>query len=133
MTMEKKIYGRVSERLPATLVNEDGMELNVTAVDTTGDGVNILCNIYERDAIAPGGNFLIGGRPVQLSIALSLPDNEGEEAPVEAKCHIVYSRRISKDQCMIGMRYVNIENQSLNRLVRFIHKSAGINDAHWAI
>ncbi|MGR8940062.1 MAG: PilZ domain-containing protein [Gammaproteobacteria bacterium] len=131
--MEKKIYGRVSERLPATLVNEDGIELKVTAVDMAGDGVNILCNIYQRDAIAPGGNFLVGGRPVQLSIALSLPDEEGAVAPVQAKCHIVYSRRISKEQCMIGMRYVDIENQTLNRLVRFIHKSAGINEAHWAI
>lgn len=131
--MEKKIYGRVSERIPATLVNEDGMALDVTAVETAGDSVNIVCNIYQRDAIAPGGNFLVGGRPLQISVALRLPDDEGRETPVQAKCHIVYSRRISKDQCMIGMRYVDIEDQNLNRLVRYIHKSAGINQAHWPV
>ncbi|MEC4750412.1 PilZ domain-containing protein [Methylomicrobium sp. Wu6] len=128
--MEKKIYGRVSEKLPATIFNEGGSELHVTAVETTGDGVNVLCDIYQRDAIAPGGNFVIGGRPMRLSIALNLPDGEGQNVPVQAKCHIAYARRLSKEQCMICMRYVEIENNSLNRLVSYISKSAGFNQAH---
>lgn len=131
--MDKKIYGRVSENLPATIVNEDGIELHVTAVDTAGDSVNILCNLYQRDAIAPGGRFLVGGRPVQLSINLRLPDEEGKDAPFQAKCHIAFSRRLSKEQCMIGMRYIDIESQSLIRLVRYLKKSAGLNEAHWPI
>lgn len=128
--MDKKIYGRVSENLPATIVNEDGVELHVTAVDTAGDSINILCNLYQRDTIAPGGNFLVSGRPVRLSIKLRLPDGE---APFQAKCHIAFLRRLSKEQCMIGMRYVDIESQSLNRLVHYLKKSAGLNEAHWPI
>ncbi|MBL1265527.1 PilZ domain-containing protein [Candidatus Methylomicrobium oryzae] len=131
--MDKKIYGRVSESLPATIVNEDGVELHVIAVDTTGDGVNVLCDFYQRDAIVPGGNFLVGGRPVQLSISLTLPDGEGQDAPFRAKCHIAFLRRLSKERCMIGMRYVDVESQSLNRLVRYLKKSAGLNEAHWPI
>jgi hypothetical protein len=131
--MDKKIYGRVSEKLPVTIVNEEGIEWQVTAVDTAGDSINIVCNLYQRDAIAPGGNFLVGGRPVQLSITLSLPDDEGLDVSFQAKCHVAYSRRISKEQCMIGMRYVDIESQSLNRLIRYLKKSAGFNEAHWPI
>lgn len=121
--MDKKIYGRVSVNLPATIVNEDGVELSVTAVDTTADSVNILCTLHQRDAIAPGGNFMVGGRPVQLSVSLSLSDSEGQEATVQAKCHIVYSRRLSKDQCMIRLRYVDIESRSRNRLLRYLKRS----------
>jgi hypothetical protein len=131
--MDKKIYGRVSENLPATIVNEDGIELHVTAVDTAGDSVNILCNLNQREAIAPGGKFLVGGRPRQLSVNLRLPDEEGKDMPFQAKCHVAFTRRLSKELCMLGMRYVDIESQSLIRLVRYLKKSAGLNEAHWPI
>ncbi len=127
--MDKKIFGRVSVNLPATIINDDGDKLEVTAVDTTGDIVDILCSLKQRDAIAPGGNFMVGGRPVQLSLILSLPDGKGKDASVQAKCHIVYSRRLSKEQCMVRMRYVDIESQSLSRLLRYLQQSSGFKEA----
>lgn len=126
--MEKKYYGRVSKQLSAIVANEDGFHLKVVTVDTAIDGVSILCNIYQRDVITPGGSFIRDGRPVKLSITLDLPDDD-HASPIMARCHIAYSRRISKDQCMIGMRYVDFENNSQDRLLRFIRKNLAFNDA----
>lgn len=126
--MEKKYYGRVSKPLSAIVANEDGLRLKVVAVDTSGDGVSILCNTYQRDVITPGGSFIREGRPVELSISLELPDEEAHASPIVARCHINYSRRISSEQCMIGMRYVDFENNSHDRLLRFISKALAFND-----
>jgi hypothetical protein len=129
MAMEKKYYyGKVSKQLSAIIENEDGLRLKAVAVDTAGDGVSILCNIYQRDVITPGGSFIRDGRPVELSISLDLPDEEGRLTPISARCHITYSRRISKEQCLIGMRYVDFEHNSHDRLLRFISKSMAFNE-----
>lgn len=124
--MNKKYFGKVSSQLPAIVANEDGMRLKVTTVDTASDGISILCNIHQRDAITPGGSFLRNGRPMQLSIALDLPDDKGQAVPFTATCNVAYSRRISKEKCMIGMRYIDLERDSEVNLYRYI-KSATIS------
>jgi len=63
------------------------------------------------------------GRPVELMISLDLPDDSGQPAPILARCHIAFSRRISWDQCKIGMRYVDIDSHDYVRLVQFIEKN----------
>lgn len=126
--MKRKCYGRISKQLPAIVANEDGLRLKVVTVDTASDGVSILCNIYQRDVITPGGSFIRDGRPVKLSVSLDLPDDNGHASPVTVRCHIAYSRRISKEKCMIGMRYVDFENNSQDRLFRFISNTMALSD-----
>ena len=121
--MEKKYYGRVNKQLSAIVANEDGLRLKVMAVDTAGDSVSILCNFYQRDTITPGGCFIRDGRPVELMLSLYLPDDEKQLAPLLARCHIAYSRRISREQCMIGLRYIYFENDGHARLLRFINSA----------
>ena len=126
--MEKKYYGRVSKQLSAIIENEDGLRLQVVAVDTAGNGVSILCNIYQREAITPEGRIIRNGKPVELSIALDLPDEDGRTSSIVARCHVAYSRRISNEQCMIGMRYVDFEHSNHERLLRFISETRVHND-----
>ena len=126
--MEKKYYGRVSKQLSAIIASEDGLRLKVMAVDTAGDSVSILCNIYQRDTITPGGCFIRDGRPVELALSLYLPDDEEQLSPISVRCHIAYSRRISREQCMIGLRYIHFENDGHARLLRFIHNTLAGNN-----
>lgn len=124
MVMNKKYYGKISRQLPAIVANEDGIRLKVTTIDTATDGLSILCNIHQRDQITPGGSFLRNGRPAQLSIVLDLPDGSGQASPFMATCHVAYSRRISKEKCMIGMRYIDLERDSEDVLRRFIKNAS---------
>ncbi|MGR8981867.1 MAG: PilZ domain-containing protein, partial [Gammaproteobacteria bacterium] len=126
--MEKKYYGRVTKQLSAIVANEDGLRLKVVAVDTAGDSVSILCNIYQRDTITPGGCFIRDGRPVELMLSLYLPDDQEQLSPILARCHISYSRRISIEKCMIGLRYIDFEQDSHARLLRFINSTLTSNN-----
>ncbi|MGR9086531.1 MAG: PilZ domain-containing protein [Gammaproteobacteria bacterium] len=127
--VNKRHFGRVSRQLSAIVENEDGLRLKVVTVDASVSGVSFLCNIYQRDVMTPGGSFLRNGRPVRLSITLELPDGEGNVALVRAYCHIAYSRRISREKCMIGMRYIDFEQNSHERLCRFISQCMALSDS----
>jgi hypothetical protein len=40
-----------------------------------------------------------------------------------ARCHVKFSRRISSDECKIGVRYVEFEGDGYKRIVQFVEKS----------
>ncbi|WAK03032.1 PilZ domain-containing protein [Methylobacter sp. YRD-M1] len=121
--MRKKIYPKISKQLSAVVANEDGVHLNVLALDTSSAEVSIQCDIGQRNVMTPGGSYVRGGKLVELSISLELPDENGQVSPIEARCHIAYSRRISRDLCKIGMRYVDMGKNDYNRLIQFIEKT----------
>lgn len=110
------------------MANQEGTCIKVTTVDTSSTVVCIQCNIWQRNAITPGGSFVRDGRPVELMVSLELPDDSGQAAPIRARCHIAFSRRISWGQCKIGMRFVEIDSHDYVRLVQFIEKTLASNE-----
>jgi len=124
LAVKKKHFGKITKQLSATVSNEDGIRVRVVTIDTAVDGVSILCNFSQRDLLTPRGSFIRNGRPVELSISLDLPDEEGRLSPLVARCHISYSRRLSKEKCVIGMRYIGFENDSQDRLFQFLSNTA---------
>lgn len=126
--MRKKLYPKISKQLSAVVANEDGVQLNVLALDTSSAEICIQCDIKQRNFMTPGGSYVRGGRPVELSISLELPDENGRVSPIAARCHIAYSRRISKDLCKIGMRYIDMGKSDYNRLIQFIEKTLASNN-----
>lgn len=107
----------------AIVTTEDGVRIKVEAVDISSDGLGVECNTKQRNMITPGGSFLREGRPVSVFIDLNLSDEDGLSSKIEARCHVVFSRRMSSDQCKIGLRYADIENNSHEWLIQFIEKT----------
>jgi hypothetical protein len=128
VAVKKKYFGRVTKQLSAIVSNPDGLRVKVVAIDTAVDGVSILCNFYQRDLLTPRGSFIRNGRPVELSLSLDLPDEKGGLSPLVARCHISYSRRISKEKCVIGMRYIGFENDSEDRLFQFLSNTSAFGE-----
>lgn len=126
--MEKRLYPRVVTEFPAVIANEEGVRLNVVARDASSEGLSVECNIIERDLMTPGGSFVRDGKPVELYVWLDLPDEKGGSAKIQARCHVAFSRRIARDRCKIGMRYLDLEKNAYERLVRFIELSLVPND-----
>jgi len=112
-------------RASVVVTTEDGVRIKVVAVDMSSDGVGVECNIKQRNMITPGGSFVRDGRPVSVLIDLGLPDTDDQLFSIVARCHVIFSRRLSSDQCKIGLRYVDIENNGHEWLVRFIRKTLG--------
>ena len=127
--MEKKIYPRVSTRLPVVVTNEEGVRLKVVAIDASSDGFSFQCSTLQRNMMTPGGCYISrNGRPVELDAWLDLPVASDQSLPVRARCHVAFSRRIARDRCEIGMRYMDIEGDGYRNLIRFIETTLASND-----
>lgn len=123
--MERRLYQRIPVRVSAIVTTEDGVRIKVVAVDVSSDGLGVECNTKQRNMITPGGNFVRDGKPVSLFVDLNLSDKDEQSSNIVARCHVVFSRRVSSDQCKIGLRYVDIENNGHEWLVRFIENNKG--------
>lgn len=121
--MERRFYKRIPVQVFAIVTTEDGVRIKVEAVDISSDGLGVECNTKQRNMITPGGSFLREGRPLSVFVDLNLSDEDGLSSKIEARCHVVFSRRMSSDQCKIGLRYADIESNSHEWLVRFIEKT----------
>ncbi|MCK9394761.1 MAG: PilZ domain-containing protein [Methylobacter sp.] len=124
--MERRLYQRVSVQVSAIVTTEDGVRIKVVAVDLSSNGLGVECNTKQRNMITPGGSFVRDGKPVSVFVDLNLFDEAGQSSKIAARCQVVFSRRMSSDQCKIGLRYADIENNGYEWLVQFIEKNAGI-------
>lgn len=119
--MKNKLYPCVKQPLSAIVANEDGVQVNVVATDTSSEGVSIQCNTSVRNLITPGGCFIRDdGKPIELYVWMELPAENGELERVAARCHVTFSRRLSSDQCKIGMRYMDFDKSDFDILVNYI-------------
>ncbi|NOQ76275.1 MAG: PilZ domain-containing protein [Methylococcaceae bacterium] len=126
--MEKRVYPRVIKQFSAVVENKEGVKLNVVAVDASSEGVCIQCNTFERNLITPGGCFVSNGKPIELFVMLELPGEGGVLQKIGARCHVAFSRRISRDQCKIGMRYMELEDGVYDTLIHCIESATASND-----
>ncbi|MDO8844594.1 MAG: PilZ domain-containing protein [Methylicorpusculum sp.] len=120
--MEKKIYPQVSIHLPVFITNVEGIRFKVVAFEMSNDGFAFKCSTNQRNLITPGGCFIHNKRPMELDVRLILPasaENNGSEG-ISACCHVIYSRRIARDECEIGVRYFNIEAVGYDKLLSFL-------------
>ncbi len=126
--MEKRIYPRVEKSFSAVVENVEGLHFKVLATDASIDGLCIQCNTFERNLITPGGSFVCNGKPVELFVWLELPFANGQAKKVAARCHVSFSRRISRDRCQIGMRYTELEEGEYQTLIKYIESVTASND-----
>lgn len=122
--MERRLYQRVPVRVSAIVTTKDGVRIKAVAVDVSSGGLGIECHTKQRNMITPGGSFVCDGKPVSVFVDLDLSNGVEPSSKIAARCHVVFSRRMSSDQCKIGLRYADIENDSRECLARFIGQKA---------
>jgi len=120
--MERRRYPRIPVQVSAIVTTGDGVPNNVVVVDVSSHGLGIECETQQRELITPKGSVLRDGRLLSVSVQLSLPDEEDQLSEIAARCHVIFSRRLSLDQCKMGLSIVDIENKHRIRLIRFIEK-----------
>lgn len=121
--MEKRFYPRVEANLSAVIANDEGVRLNVIALDASSEGIGVECNTVERNMITPKGNYVRQDKPIELFVWLDLPDEDEGIIQIEVRCHVAFSRRTAHDRCKIGMRYLDLERNDYDKLIQFIKLS----------
>lgn len=118
--MQKNIFPRIENKLPAVVENREGLHFNVIAVDASSEGMSIQCNTMKRNIITPNGRYISRGKPIELFVWLNLPFDEGVVETIGVQCHVAFSRRLSKDQCQIGMRFTDFDRDAYQVLLRYL-------------
>lgn len=122
MSMERRRYQRIPVQVSASVTTVDGERIEVVAFEISSDVLGIECNTKQRNMITPAGSFIRDGRPLSVFVDLNLSDEDGQLSKIVARCHVIFSRRISSDQCKIGLHYADFESNGQEQLFRFIEK-----------
>ncbi len=115
--MERRGFFRKQVDLPGELILSSGTRLLIRVRDVSAGGMQIQCDAFDGEVIAPNGNFLDRfGRPVEMDLVF---------APASGKalvmhCRVVFVRRVSWDEFRIGLRYTDMLQPELAELRDFI-------------
>ena len=120
MKIEKRISPRVDVQLSAVISVSENLRLTVVVANMSHNGVCVQCNTIARNLITPGGCFIRGLHPLELGISLSVSEKDGDDRQMEALCQVIYSRRIAKDQCQIGLQFKEMDTESRDLLQEII-------------
>ena len=120
MKIEKRISPRVDVQLSAVISVSENLRLTVVVANMSHNGVCVQCNTIARNLITPGGCFIRGLHPLELGISLSVSEKDGDGRQMEALCQVIYSRRIAKDQCQIGLQFKEMDTESRDLLQEII-------------
>ncbi len=126
VNIEKRFSSRVDVKLTAVIFVSEDIRVDVVTSNVSQNGVCIQCNMTTRNLITPGGCFMRGLHPLELGIVLDSPD-KAKEAQMQAQCQVIYSRRIAKDQCQIGLKFKSMDSDSRILLQEIIDLVLRIN------
>ena len=109
---------RYPVKLQVDLVLADGSILPIEANNISANGLQFRCDSWLADEIEPRG---IQNHPldrIQLKAVTSLPVSG--ENKLYARCKVVVARRLSQEDYILGLEFVDFEKSSEKILERFI-------------
>lgn len=122
LPFERRNLRRHIVNLPIELVLADGTILPVQASNISAKGMQFRCDSWVADAIEPRG---IQNHPldqIKLKAITDLPNMEKYRSRLYARCRIVVARRLSQDEYLIGLEFIDFENGSDKLLNLFIRR-----------
>lgn len=127
--IERRHSPRHSIRVAVDLVLSDGTLLPVESRSMSGSGMQVLCDTWVTDEIEPRGIQVHSVNHIKLKVVTSLPVN-GENKKLYALCRIISARRLSQEEYILNLAFVEFENGTEtvldNYLAQFLQKKTVI-------
>lgn len=117
---ERRLEHRYPIQLQIDLVLDDGTILAVEACNISTHGLQFKCDGVVADEIDPRG---IQKRPldqIKLKVVANLPISG--DSKLYSRCKIVIARRLSQDEYILGLEFIDFEVSSEKALNRYIEK-----------
>jgi len=111
-------------KFPAVVTSDEGVHLKVTGLKVSTEGLTVQCSTAERNLITPGGCFIHHGRPLELDLEIGLTKSANQENLIVARCHVIFSRRITKNTCQIGLVFLEISDKNHGQIKQMIEASS---------
>ena len=125
ITYERRCTHRYKVKLPVELILEDGTVLPVESVDISNKGLQFICDSGVADEIEPRGIQVHPLEQIRLKAVIDFPGMDQDSSKMYARCRIVVARRMSQDEYVIGLAFVDFENGSERLLEKFIRQTNG--------
>ena len=117
---ERRSAHRYKVKLPVELILEDGTVIPVESTDISNRGLQFSCDSWVADEIEPRG---IQNHPldqIRLKAVTDFPGMDKYNSRLYARCRVVVARRLSQDEYLLGIEFVDFENGSERLLERFM-------------
>ena len=110
-TPERRQSSRYEVQLSVDLVLENGNILTVTSQNISSSGLQIICDCWVTDEIEPRGiqSHAISHRRFKAVTELSVGD---ELKKLYANCRIMSVRRLSQEEYMLNLSFIDFENNT---------------------
>jgi c-di-GMP-binding flagellar brake protein YcgR len=119
---ERRSCHRFKVKLPVELILEDGTVLPVESIDISVRGLQFRCDSWVADEIEPRG---IQNHPldqIRIKAVTEFPGMDKYSSKLYARCRVVVARRLSQDEYLLGIEFIDFENGSDRLLERFIRQ-----------
>jgi c-di-GMP-binding flagellar brake protein YcgR len=119
---ERRRTQRYLVDLPVDIVLQDGSVLPVVTCNMSRKGLQFRCDSWIADEIEPRG---IQNHPldaIRVKAITDFPDMGKYKSRLYARCRIVVARRLSEEEYLIGLEFVDFENGSERLLERYINR-----------
>ena len=115
--------------LAVDMVLADGDILSVSSRNISSCGLQIICDTWVTDQIEPRGIQSHSVSHLRIKAVTELPI-DGNDHKLYANCRIMSVQRLSQDEYMLNLAFIDFENgteQTLNRFLDQYEKKTVIN------
>lgn len=114
---------RYEIELPIDIVLSDGNILSVTSRNISSCGLQIICDTWVTDEIEPRGIQSHTISNIRLKAITELPLDESPKK-LYANCRMMSVQRMSQDQYMLNLAFIDFENGTEQILTTFLDQYA---------
>lgn len=114
---------RYKIKLPVDLVLENGSILSVTSRNISSCGLQIFCDTWVTDEIEPRGIQSHATSHLRLKAITELPLDDGPKK-LYANCRMMSVQRMSQDEYMLNLAFIDFENGTEQILITFLDQYA---------
>lgn len=116
---ERRQSSRYAVQLAVDLVLDNGSIITVNSQNISSSGLQIVCDCWATDEIEPRGiqSHAISHRRFKAVTELSVGD---EMKKLYVNCRIRSVRRLSQDEYMLNLSFINFEDNTERNLDEFL-------------
>jgi len=116
---ERRQSPRYDIELDIDIVLADGTILSVNTRNISSCGVQILCDSWVTNELEPRGIQNHAISHLRLKVITELPIGK-ESKKLYANCRIMSVQRMSQDEYMLNLAFIDFENNTENTLNEFL-------------
>ncbi len=116
---ERRQSPRYEIELAVDLVPNNGSVLTVSTRNISSSGLQIICDTWVTEEIEPRGIQNHAISHIRLKAVTDLPIGD-EHKKLYANCRLMSVQRLSQDEYMLNLAFIDFENGSEQNLDKFL-------------